>query len=48
MLQLFIPVAAEAFDELECEGKEVPSLARKGRTARGNNLNDADLLGRIH
>ncbi len=27
MLQLFTPVAAEAFNELECEGKEVPSLA---------------------
>ena len=28
-LQLFFLVAAEAFTELECEGKEVPSLARE-------------------
>ncbi len=38
-------VAAEAFTELECEGKEVPSLARESRTARGSNLNDAGLQG---
>jgi hypothetical protein len=44
-LQLFFLVAAEAFTELECEGKEVPSLARESRTARGNNLNDAGLQG---
>ena len=42
--QFLFLVAAEAFTELECEGKEVPSLARESRTARGNNLNDADLL----
>jgi len=44
-MQLFSPVAAEAFTEPECEGKEVRILAWKGRTVRGNNLNDADLLG---
>ena len=44
-MQLFFLVAAEAFTELECEGKEVPSLARESRTARGNNLNDAGLQG---
>ena len=44
-LQLFLLVAAEAFTELECEGKEVPSLARESRTVRGNNLNDAGLQG---
>ena len=44
-LQLFFLVAAEAFTELECEGKEVPSLARESRTVRGNNLNDAGLQG---
>ena len=43
--QFLFPVAAEAFTELECEGKEVPSLARESRTARGNNLNDAGLQG---
>jgi hypothetical protein len=43
--ELFFLVAAEAFTELECEGKEVPSLARESRTARGNNLNDAGLQG---
>jgi hypothetical protein len=42
-MQLFFLVAAEAFTELACEGKEVPSLARESRTARGNNLNDASL-----
>ena len=44
-MQFFFLVAAEAFTELECEGKEVPSLARESRTARGNNLNDAGLQG---
>ena len=44
-LQLFFLVAAEAFTELECEGKEVPSLARESQTVHGNNLNDAGLQG---
>jgi hypothetical protein len=41
LLQLFFPAAAEAFTELESEGKELPSLALKGRNAHGNNLTDA-------
>ena len=44
-MQFFFLVAAEAFTELECEGKEVPSVARESRTVRGNNLNDAGLQG---
>jgi hypothetical protein len=31
LLQLFFPAAAEAFTELESEGKELPSLALKGQ-----------------
>jgi hypothetical protein len=31
LLQLFFPAAAEAFTELESEGKELSSLALKGQ-----------------